>query len=42
MNKEEKYRLLTEQIRSLIEGERDKVAVMANVAAAIHETMGFF
>ena len=42
MNKEEKYRLLTEQIRSLIEGERDMVAVMANVAAAIHETMGFF
>ena len=40
--KEEKYRLLTEQIRSLIEGERDMVAVMANVAAAIHETMGFF
>ena len=29
MNKEEKYRLLTEQIRSLIEGERDVVAVMA-------------
>ena len=42
MNKEEKYRLLTEQIRSLIEGEKDVVAVMANVAAAIHETMGFF
>ena len=42
MDKEEKYRLLTEQIRSLIEGERDMVAVMANVAAAIHETMGFF
>ena len=34
MNKDEKYRLLTEQIRSLIEGERDVVAVMANVAAA--------
>ena len=42
MNKEEKYRLLAEQIRSLIEGEKDVVAVMANVAAAIHETMGFF
>ena len=41
-NKEEKYRLLTEQIRSLIEGETDAVAVMANVVAAIHETMGFF
>ena len=42
MGKEEKYRLLTEQVRSLIEGETDVVAVMANVAAAIHETMGFF
>lgn len=42
MNKEEKYRLLTEQIRNLIEGETDMVAVMANVCAAIHETMGFW
>lgn len=42
MSKEEKYRLLTEQIKALIEGETDVVAVMANVCAAIHETMGFF
>lgn len=42
MEKEKKYRLLTEQIRSLIEGETDAVAVMANVCAAIHESMGFF
>ena len=42
MNKEEKYRLLTEQIRNLIEGETDVVAVMANVCAAIHQEMGFF
>ena len=42
MEKEEKYRLLTEQIKALIEGETDGVAVMANVCAAIHETMGFF
>ena len=42
MNKAEKYELLTEQIRALTEGERDMVAVMANVAAAIHETMGFW
>lgn len=40
--KAEKYRLLTEQIRSLIEGETDGVAVMANVCAAIHDTMGFW
>ena len=40
--KREKYRLLTEQIRALIERESDSIAVMANVCAAIHETMGFF
>lgn len=42
MDKDEKYRLLTKQISALIEGETDSVAVMANVCAAIHETMGFF
>lgn len=42
MDKTEKYRILTEQIRSLIEGETDSVAVMANVCAAIHEAMGFW
>lgn len=40
--KEEKYKLLTEQIRSLIAGEEDDVAVMANVCAVIHESMGFW
>ena len=42
MDKTAKYELLTEQIRALIEGETDLVAVMANVSAAIHETMGFW
>ena len=42
MSKTENYQLLVEQIQSLIEGERDAVAVMANVAAAIHEAMGFW
>ena len=42
MDKKEKYQLLTKQISALIEGETDSVAVMANVCAAIHETMGFF
>ena len=42
MNKIEKYKLLTEQIRALIECETDPVAVMANVSAAIHETMEFW
>ena len=42
MNKEERYKLLTVQIGSLIAGETDSVAMMANVCAAIQETMGFF
>ncbi len=42
MEKEEKYRLLLAQIKSLVEGEKDEISVMANVSAAIHETMGFF
>lgn len=42
MDKIEKYRLLTEQIRALIDGETDSVAVMANVCAAIHEAMRFW
>lgn len=41
-DKQEKYRLLLEQVKSLIGSETDQVAVMANVASAIHETMGFF
>lgn len=40
--KEEKYKLLSEQIKALTERETDGIAVMANVCAAIHETMGFF
>lgn len=42
MNKEEKYQLLVEQVKALIEGEVDSIAIMANICAAIHETMGFF
>jgi GAF domain-containing protein len=42
MSKEETYQMLVSQIKALIEGETDAVAVMANVAAAIHETMGFW
>lgn len=40
--KSEKYQLLCEQIKALIEGETDAIAVMANVAAVIHEAMGFW
>ena len=42
MEKEEKYRLLTTQIKALVEGETDRVSIMANVSAAIHEAMSFF
>ena len=42
MNKVEKYKLLSEQIKALTAGETDQVAVMANVAAAIHLEMGFW
>ena len=40
--KEEQYKLLVSQIAALIEGEKDMIAVMSNVAAAIHQTMGFW
>ena len=40
--KEEQYKLLVSQITSLIDGEKDMIAVMSNVAAAIHQTMGFW
>ncbi len=40
--KEERYRLLVSQVEALVKGERDVIAVMANIAAAVHETMGFF
>ena len=42
MTKQEKYQLLVEQARSLAEGERDAISVMANLSAAIHEAMGFW
>ena len=40
--KSDRYQLLCEQIKALIEGERDVVAVMANIAAAIHDELGFW
>ena len=42
MEKKEQYEQLVSQIRALIEGETDTIAVMSNVAAAIHQTMGFW
>ena len=40
--KEERYRLLFEQIKTLTEGETDTIANMANTAAMIHTSMGFW
>ena len=40
--KEDKYALLYAQIKSITEGEDDRIANMANVAAMIHETFGFW
>lgn len=42
MTKEEKYKELVEDIRALIDGEKDMIAVMSNIAADIHQTMGFW
>ena len=41
-SKEEKYRELLPQIRSVVEGETDLIANMANVASMLHETFGFW
>lgn len=40
--RQEKYDLLFPQIKNLLAGETDKYANLANIAAAIHETFGFF
>ena len=40
--KEEKYALLYKQIAALVENENDCIANMANVAAMIHHTFGFW
>jgi GAF domain-containing protein len=40
--KEQTYELLYKQVQALIEGEQDEIAVMANVAALIHETFRFW
>lgn len=41
-DKSEKYALLYKQIVALTEGERDPIANMANIAAMIHSTFGFW
>ena len=41
-SKEEKYSNLLPQIDALIDGEPDRIANLANVAAALKQTFGFF
>lgn len=41
-SKQEKYEALLPQIESVLDGETDQIAAMANVAAMIHETFGFW
>ncbi len=41
VSKEQKYKELLPQIESLISGETDQIANMANVAAAIHMATGY-
>ena len=40
--KKEKYALLYKQIAALVEDESDTIANMANIAAMIHHTFGFW
>ncbi|MCP4459102.1 MAG: GAF domain-containing protein [Cytophagales bacterium] len=41
-SREEKYRTITPQIKTLISGETDLIANMANIGAALKEALGFF
>lgn len=40
--KKEKYKTLLPQLESLVEGERDLIANLANIVAALKQTMNFF
>ncbi len=42
MEKTDKYEMLYRQLESLLGGETDEIANMANMAALIHETFGFW
>lgn len=41
-SKEERYKMLYPQIGSLVSGEKDLIANLANIAAALKETFNFF
>ena len=42
MTKAETYQSLLPQIQALVEGETDTIAMMANLAAALHQTFCFW
>jgi GAF domain-containing protein len=42
MDKEKTYELLVKQVESLIEGENNIMGQLANAAALLHETMGWW
>ena len=42
MKKKEQYRLLERQLAAWLEGESDTIAKMANIAAVLHESFGFW
>jgi len=42
MTKEEQYQEIIPQIQSLVSGETDLIANMANIAAVLHETFHFW
>lgn len=42
MDKNQKYLELTARLESILEGETDMIAMMANMAAEIHRTFGFW
>ena len=42
MDKAAQYTLREKQIAALVEGEEDRIARMANIAAVLHESFGFW
>ena len=40
--KDDRYAQLYPQLKSLVEGESDDIANMANISAALHATFGFW
>ncbi len=42
MDKQDKYDALLKRLTALVEGETDTISVMANIAAEVHRTMGFW